>query len=91
MRVSFDRVRLSYPQSGSSFKPFIYSAALNHGYNLSSLINDAPIVFEDENLESTWRPQNYTGEFYGPISLREALTKSVNIVSIKLLREIRSR
>ena len=85
---SFDRVRLSYPQSGSSFKPFIYSAALNHGYNLSTLINDAPIVFEDENLESAWRPQNYTGEFYGPISLREALTKSVNIVSIKLLREL---
>ena len=85
---SFDRVRLSYPQSGSSFKPFIYSAALNHGYNLSTLINDAPVVFEDENLESAWRPQNYTGEFYGPISLREALTKSVNIVSIKLLREL---
>jgi len=85
---SFDRVRLSYPQSGSSFKPFIYSAGLNNGYNLSSLINDAPIVFEDENLESAWRPQNYTGEFYGPLSLREALTKSVNIVSIKLLREL---
>ena len=85
---SFDRVRLSYPQSGSSFKPFIYSAGLNNGYNLSSLINDAPIVFEDQNLESAWRPQNYTGEFYGPLSLREALTKSVNIVSIKLLREL---
>ena len=85
---SFDRVRLSYPQSGSSFKPFIYSAALNNGYNLSTLINDAPIVFEDDNLESAWRPQNYTGEFYGPISIREALTKSVNIVSIKLLREL---
>ncbi len=85
---SFDRVRLSYPQSGSSFKPFIYSAGLNNGYNLSSLINDAPIVFEDENLESAWRPQNYTGEFYGPLSLRDALTKSVNIVSIKLLREL---
>ena len=85
---NFDRVRLSYPQSGSSFKPFIYSAGLANKYNLSSLINDAPIVFEDTNLESAWRPQNYTGKFYGPISLREALTKSVNIVSIKLLREI---
>ena len=85
---NFDRVRLSYPQSGSSFKPFIYSAGLANKYNLSSLINDAPIVFEDANLESAWRPQNYTGKFYGPISLREALTKSVNIVSIKLLREV---
>ncbi len=85
---NFDRVRLSFPQSGSSFKPFVYSSGLANGYNLSSLINDAPIVFEDENLESEWRPQNYTGEFYGPLSLREALTKSVNIVSIKLLREL---
>ena len=85
---NFDRVRLSFPQSGSSFKPFIYSSGLANGYNLSSLINDAPIVFEDENLESEWRPQNYTGEFYGLISMREALTKSVNIVSIKLLREL---
>ena len=85
---NFDRVRLSFPQSGSSFKPFIYTASLANGYNLSSLINDAPIVFQDENLESAWKPQNYTGEFYGPISLREALIKSVNIVSIKLLREL---
>ena len=85
---NFDRVKLSFPQSGSSFKPFIYSAALANGYNLSSIINDAPIVFEDENLESVWKPQNYTGEFYGPISLRDALIKSVNIVSIKLLREM---
>ena len=85
---NFDRVRLSYPQSGSSFKPFIYASSLANGYNLSSLINDAPIAFEDENLESVWRPQNYTGKFYGPISLREALTRSVNIVSIKLLREL---
>ena len=85
---NFDRVRLSFPQSGSSFKPFIYSSSLASGYNLSSLINDAPIVFEDENLESEWRPQNYTGEFYGPISIRDALVKSVNIVSIKLLREL---
>ena len=85
---NFDRVRLSYPQSGSSFKPFIYASSLANGYNLSSLINDAPIAFEDKNLESVWRPQNYTGKFYGPISLREALTKSVNIVSIKLLREL---
>ena len=81
-------MRLSFPQSGSSFKPFIYSSGLANGYNLSSLINDAPIVFEDKNLESEWRPQNYTGEFYGLISMREALTKSVNIVSIKLLREL---
>ena len=87
-KSNFDRVRLSYPQSGSSFKPFIYSSALVNGYNLSSLINDAPIAFEDTNLESVWKPQNYTGKFYGPTSLREALIQSINIVSIKLLREL---
>jgi penicillin-binding protein 1A len=87
-KSNFDRVRLSYPQSGSSFKPFIYATALASEYNASSLINDAPIAFEDKNLESIWRPQNYTGRFYGPTSIRDALIQSINIVSIKLLREI---
>ena len=87
-KSNFDRVRLSYPQSGSSFKPFIYATALADEYNASSLINDAPIAFEDKNLESIWRPQNYTGKFYGPTSIRDALIRSINIVSIKLLREM---
>ena len=84
----FDRVRLSFPQTGSSFKPFVYAAAFAHNYNPSSLINDAPIIFNDENLESFWRPENYTGKFYGPTRLREGLVQSLNIVSIKLLREL---
>jgi len=83
-RSNFDRVRQSYPQTGSSFKPFLYASALENGYNLSTLINDAPIAFEDKNLESVWRPENYTGKFYGPTSIREALIRSLNIVSIKL-------
>ena len=85
---NFDRVKQSYPQSGSSFKPFIYTAAFANGYKASDKINDAPIIFEDSNLESSWRPENYTGKFYGPIRLREALVQSVNLVSIKLLREM---
>ena len=85
---NFDRVALSYPQSGSSFKPFIYAAALANEYNLFSLVNDAPIAFEDKNLESVWRPENYTGKFYGPTSVRDALINSLNIVSIKLLRDV---
>ena len=84
----FDRVRLSFPQTGSSFKPFVYAAAFANNYNPSSLINDAPIIFNDENLESFWRPENYTGKFYGPTRLREGLVQSLNIVSIKLLREL---
>ena len=87
-KSNFDRVKQSFPQAGSSFKPFIYSAAFANGYEASSTINDAPIIFEDDNLESAWRPENYTGKFSGPIRLREALVQSVNIVSIKLLREL---
>ena len=87
-KSNFDRVKQSFPQAGSSFKPFIYAAAFANGYGASDTINDAPIIFEDKNLESSWRPKNYTGKFYGPIRLREALVQSVNIVSIKLLREL---
>ena len=61
----FDRVRQSYPQSGSVFKPFIYASAFVENYNPSSLINDGPIIFEDDNLETFWRPENYSGKFYG--------------------------
>ena len=87
-KSNFDRVKQSFPQAGSSFKPFIYSAAFANGYQASDIINDAPIIFEDKNLESVWRPENYTGNFYGPIRLREALVQSINLVSIKLLREV---
>ena len=87
-KSNFDRVKQSFPQAGSSFKPFIYSAAFANRYSASDTINDAPILFEDANLESIWRPENYTGKFYGPLRLREALVQSVNIVSIKLLREL---
>ncbi len=87
-KSNFDRVKQSYPQAGSSFKPFIYASAFANGYTASDKINDAPIIFEDSNLESSWRPENYTGKFYGPIRLREALVQSVNLVSIKLLREM---
>ena len=87
-KSNFDRVKQSFPQAGSSFKPFIYTSAFANGYKASDKINDAPIIFEDSNLESSWRPENYTGKFYGPIRLREALVQSVNLVSIKLLREM---
>ena len=87
-RSKFNRVTQAQRQPGSSFKPFIYSAALEHGYTPASIINDAPVVFEDESLKSAWRPENYGGKFYGPTPLRTALYKSRNLVSIRLLREI---
>ncbi|MNE05097.1 Penicillin-binding protein 1A [compost metagenome] len=73
-------------QPGSSFKPFVYAAALDNGYTASSLVNDAPIVFVDEYLDKVWRPKNDTNTFLGPIRLREALYKSRNLVSIRLLQ-----
>lgn len=82
----FNRALQAVRQPGSSFKPFIYSAALNKGFTLASLINDAPVVFQDQALESVWRPENYSGKFFGPTRLREGLVHSRNLVSIRLLQ-----
>lgn len=85
---SYNRVTQSRRQPGSGFKPFIYSAALENGYTAASMINDAPVVFDDPGLENTWRPENYSGRFFGPTRLREALVNSRNLVSIRILRDI---
>ncbi len=82
----FNRITQAKRQPGSGFKAFIYSAALEAGYTPASLINDAPVVFDDPALEASWRPENYSGKFFGPTRLRYALTKSRNLVSIRLLR-----
>ncbi len=87
----FNRAIQARRQPGSSFKPFIYSAALDYGYTPASIINDAPVVFEDVALEDTWRPQNYSGKFFGPTRLRVALFKSRNMVSIRLLNDMGRR
>ncbi len=84
----FNRAFQAKRQPGSNFKPFIYSAALEKGFTAASLINDAPVVFDDDSLEATWRPENYSGRFYGPTRLREALVKSRNLVSIRILQSI---
>ena len=84
----FNRATQAKRQPGSSFKPVIYSAALEKGFTPASMINDAPVVFDDPKLESTWRPENYSGEFFGPTRLREALYRSRNLVSIRILRAI---
>jgi penicillin-binding protein 1A len=84
----FNRVIQAKRQPGSGFKAFIYSAALEAGFTPASIINDAPIVINDFRLETEWRPQNYSGKFYGPTRLRHALTNSRNLVSIRLLRSM---
>lgn len=82
---NYNRAVQSRRQPGSSFKPFIYSAALEHGFHAASIINDAPLVFGDTALEDVWRPENYSREFHGPTRLREALVKSLNLVSVRVL------
>ncbi|MBQ0724513.1 MAG: penicillin-binding protein 1A [Cycloclasticus sp.] len=88
---SVSKFNLAYQakrQPGSGFKPFLYSAALSKGYTTATLINDAPVVFDDAGLEQQWRPENYSGKFFGPTRLREALTHSRNLVSIRVLRDV---
>ena len=84
----FNRVMQSERQPGSSFKPFIYSSALANGFTTATIVNDAPVIFQDEHLESAWRPENYSGRFYGPTRLRQALYRSQNLVSIRILKQI---
>ncbi len=84
----YNRATQARRQPGSAFKPFIYSAALENGFTTASIVNDAPVVFEDSALETAWRPENYSGRFYGPTRLREALVRSRNLVSIRVLNEM---
>ncbi len=85
---NFNRASQAVRQPGSNFKPFLYATALANGYSPASIINDAPVVFADANLEEAWRPENDGGKFYGPTRLRQALYRSRNLVSIRLLREL---
>ncbi len=82
----YNRVTQANRQVGSSFKPFVYAAAINKGATAATLINDAPVVFNDDQLESHWRPQNDNQKFYGPTRLRQGLYRSRNLVSIRLLQ-----
>lgn len=87
-RNQFNRAVQARRQPGSSFKPFLYTAALDKGYTPASLINDAPITQYDEFSEDYWRPENYTGKFGGPTRMRMALVHSLNLVSIRILQDI---
>jgi penicillin-binding protein 1A len=85
---NYNRATQAKRQPGSSFKPFIYSAALDNGFTAASIVNDAPIVFQEAGMEEAWRPKNDNNTFLGPIRLREALYKSRNLVSIRVLQAI---
>jgi len=84
----FNRAYQSRRQPGSAFKPIIYAAALDKGYTAASVIMDSPVVYEDTERDVIWKPKNYKEEFLGPTLFREALVKSKNIVTIKILQDL---
>lgn len=88
-RSKFNRATQSARQPGSSFKPFLYAAAFEHGFTPASILNDAPLVFPDPSRpDGIWAPSNDDDKFEGPMRLREALVKSVNLISVRLLDAI---
>lgn len=89
LRSKFNRTTQSSRSPGSSFKPFLYSAAFDHGFTPASVLNDAPVQFPDPSKpDGVWAPKNDDDTFQGPMRLREALVKSVNLVSVRLLDAI---
>jgi len=84
----FNRAYQSRRQPGSAFKPIIYAAALDKGYTAASVIMDSPVVYEDTERDHIWKPHNYKEKFFGPTLFRQALVKSRNIVTIKILQDL---
>ncbi|MET1410751.1 penicillin-binding protein 1A [Roseibium sp. HPY-6] len=84
----FNRATQAYRQPGSSFKPFLYAAALDNGYTPSSVIMDAPLEISQGPGLGTWRPQNYGGKFYGPSTLRTGIERSRNVMTVRLAQDM---
>ncbi len=88
VKSKFNRAIQSRRQPGSAFKPIIYAAALDAGYTPASIIHDSPIIYKGDEDDFAWKPKNYEDRFYGPTTLRTALTKSRNVVSIKIVQDL---
>ena len=85
----FNRATQAYRQPGSSFKPIVYSTAIDNGYTPSTVVVDAPIEIDQGAGVGVWRPENYsTGKYYGPTTLRNALTRSLNTVTVRLAQDV---
>ena len=84
----FNRATQAYRQPGSSFKPFVYSAALDNGYTPSSVVMDAPIEIDPGPGQEIWRPSNYSNEFYGPSTLRTGIERSRNVMTVRLAQDM---
>ncbi len=87
-KSQFNRVTQARRQPGSAFKPLIYAAALARSYSGASILYDRPVVYVDQTSGFIWRPRNYGRSFYGPITLREALVRSVNNATVHLFRDV---
>jgi penicillin-binding protein 1A len=87
-RSQFNRAVAARRQPGSAFKPLIYTTALQQGFTPATLILDAPVVYQDEELDRVWKPENYEKRFFGTITLREALRHSRNAATVRLLEQI---
>jgi penicillin-binding protein 1A len=90
-RSQFDRALQSRRQPGSAFKPIVYAAALEQGYTPGTIVYDTPLVSDNTETGFVWKPQNYSEKFYGPILLRDALAKSRNLATLKILYDIEVR
>ena len=86
-KSQFNRAVQALRQPGSSFKPFVYAAALDNGYTPSSVILDAPIEFKMSNGE-IWKPKNYTDKYYGPSTLRRGIEQSRNVMTVRLANDL---
>ncbi|MFQ5543036.1 MAG: penicillin-binding protein 1A [Nitrospiria bacterium] len=87
-RSEFDRATMARRQPGSVFKPVIYGAALDRGLTPATILIDNPVIFTDADTNKTWKPENYGKKFHGPTTLRDALTFSHNLATVKLLRKV---
>lgn len=87
-RSEYNRAVIAHRQPGSAFKPLIYATALNKGMGPATILVDAPVVYEQDDPEKTWKPENYEHKFYGAISMREALIHSRNAATVRLLEKV---
>jgi penicillin-binding protein 1A len=87
-RTQFNRATQALRQPGSAFKPFVYLAALQKGFQPDSRIQDAPVAIPVNSGRQTWRPRNYTGRFSGEVTLKEALTRSLNAATVNLALQV---
>ncbi|MBN4054745.1 PBP1A family penicillin-binding protein [Nitrospira defluvii] len=87
-KSEFNRALMARRQPGSAFKPIIYGTAIDRGFTPATILIDNPVIFTDSDTNKVWKPENYEKKFFGPIALRDALTFSRNLATVKLLRQI---